>query len=809
MHDYDTCRSNLEKVITWYTTAERNEANTRFLLIDRLFFECLGWSKDDVEMEESYQGKYADYTFKAPKRLLIVEAKKEGNYFDTPAGKNKLEYSIQSLSRDYPNLKAAIEQAVTYCQSRGVPFGAVSNGHQVVAFVATRLDGQPPLNGQALVFPSLDAILQNFLDFWQALSKPGIEQKKLQSQLVGDVLPELPPRLSARILTYPGIKGRNELQTDLQIVSELVIEDLTRSGELEAVFLEECYCQSGALSQHSLASKAILQARYAALFDAATPGPTTVPSVDRKGEISPELLAKSFSRRPILLIGDVGVGKTTFIRHLIKVGAAYLFEDAITLYIDLGYQGTLSLDLKLFIPDEITRQLREKYQIDVEEESLVFATYNIELQRFSKNSIYAKFRDTNPQLYELKKLDLIEAKISNKEQHLRAVLQHIVAGRKKQVVIIIDNADQRTEDTQQLAFLVSQEIAENWPVTIFVALRPETFHRSKRTGAVSGYHAKAFTISPPRTDRVIEKRLRFGIKLTDGEIPIQSLPQATQVNFTKLSKIIHIFLDSIAHKDDLSEFIDNISGGNIRLALDLVKGFFGSGHIDTQTMLSRYEKTGKYYIPLHQFLRAVIFGDAEHYDSDQSPIANLFDVSRYDPKEHFLLPLVIGILTSLESASLEEGFVETYKIYEQLQELGFTPEQIEIALIKGFKKKLLEGTARRIPELGQTMPKTLRVTTVGRYHITRLCRFFTYIDAVIVDTPIFDSGVRQLIYDVHNIGDRLDRAELFCNYLDNQWSNSFINSGSRFDWSHISGDIKIDIARIRSRAMNAESDRSF
>jgi hypothetical protein len=59
-----------------------------------------------------------------------------------------------------------------------------------------------------------------------------------------------------------------------------------------------------------------------------------------------------------------------------------------------------------------------------------------------------------------------------------------------------------------------------------VALRPETFYRSLKIGALSGYHPKAFTISPPRIDRVIEKRLRFALRLTSGEIPIELLTTA-------------------------------------------------------------------------------------------------------------------------------------------------------------------------------------------------------------------------------------------------------------------------------------------
>ncbi len=257
MSSYELCRGELANLINTKdaTPGQRNEATTRLHLIDRILFDCLGWSRDDAILEESQGQEYADYTLllgPSRKRVLIVEAKKEGNYFELPAGNNRIEYSLPVLMRDYPNLKSALEQAAGYCQSRGVPFGAVSNGRQIVAFVATRNDGQPPLEGKALVFPSLFSMLEHFLDLWQALSRPGVEGDHLRLRLAGGITPDLPPKLSTSIWGYPGSKNRNPFQADLQNLSDLIIEDFTRSPELETVFLEECYCKSGALSQYSL-----------------------------------------------------------------------------------------------------------------------------------------------------------------------------------------------------------------------------------------------------------------------------------------------------------------------------------------------------------------------------------------------------------------------------------------------------------------------------------------------------------------------------------------------------------------------------
>ncbi|MBS0184613.1 MAG: AAA family ATPase [Nitrospira sp.] len=470
---YEQCRKSLEELSSWYAQHRggRNEATTRVQLIDRLFFECLGWSRDDMTAEDYHGGEFADYVFSAPRKLLIVEAKKEGSYFELPSGMENVEYSLKTLSKDYPNVKSAIEQVADYCYKRGVPNAAVCNGHQVVAFIALRLD-MPALEGRALVFPSLQFMSDHFLDLWQALSKKGIEGKKLQDRLGQRKQQEPPQKLSQSILGYPGIKGRNIVQTDLQILSEVVIEDITRSREIEEMFLKECYCQSGALSQYSLTTKSILEARYSALFSPTEQGPTLVPAVTKHG-MSPDLLAESLSRRPILLIGDVGVGKSIFIRNLIKIDASSVAKNSITLYIDFGSQATLSQDLRSSIFTSLTHQLREEYGVDIEERNFVRGVYDKDLKGF-KASIYGDLAKQNPELFMEKEIAFLESKINDRQEFLSRCLQHLSKGRKQQIIVILDNSDQRDEKTQQDVFLIAQELAERWSVIVFVALRPET-----------------------------------------------------------------------------------------------------------------------------------------------------------------------------------------------------------------------------------------------------------------------------------------------------------------------------------------------
>jgi hypothetical protein len=252
--------------------------------------------------------------------------------------------------------------------------------------------------------------------------------------------------------------------------------------------------------------------------------------------------------RPLQVATQVqDLSKTTFLRRLIKVDAEPVFREAVALYINLGTQAALTLDIRRFVVEDIIRQLREDHAVDIEEGNFVRGVYNLELERFATSSIYATLRDRDPSRYLDKELSFLESKLEDKEQHLKYSLNHISRGRKKQIVMFLDNADQRDEETQQSAFLIAQEIAENWPATIFVSLRPETFNRSATVGALTGYSPKVFTIAPPRIERVIDKRLGFALELAIGNTRIEALPEGVVVGLESFASVIKAFRDSLTH----------------------------------------------------------------------------------------------------------------------------------------------------------------------------------------------------------------------------------------------------------------------
>lgn len=447
-------RRLLEKIDT--SKLDLNEADTRFHILDQLIIDCLGWPRSTIACEKSQSREYTDYELGQP-RQVVWEAKRQGKLFDLPASPSK------KLLRDLPSLlslggeaSAAIEQVQKYCSSRGVEVAVATNGHQLVAFLATRTDGIPPLEGQCLVIDGYKQLESQFPTVWQMLSPNGIVERRLNRFLNHGDDSAIPAKIAVDLPTYRRPRYQSSLQDSLRTIGELLLIDITENDAAQKRFYEDCYCQSGALSQHALLSKNILSERYASLFEGELQQPrvTRVETKTREDGLKGLVLSEALSKRPIVLLGDVGVGKSSFLKHLLLIGAEEELQDALCLYIDLGSKGALTEDLKTFVIEEIETQLESRYETDIFTDEFIRSVYSHEIQRFERG-IYGKKKKDNPVLYDEKLLDMLDARTADRAAHVGASIVHLALTRRKQIVIVLDNADQRSYDIQQEAFIYS------------------------------------------------------------------------------------------------------------------------------------------------------------------------------------------------------------------------------------------------------------------------------------------------------------------------------------------------------------------
>lgn len=782
-----------------------NEAQTRFSFIDRFLTDCLGWRRDHIRVEVYEDGERTDYECGDP-RQLIIEAKRADKSFEFPPRGNKANsrMKIRSLMAFNDSTCSAVEQVLAYCQLRGVPLAAISNGHQLVLFLASRLDGISPLEGDALVFDTYESMIKGFSTIFECLSPEGVEEKRLSCMLSSGEIGTLPPKISSSCLDYFSYRYGSDFQENVKNAASLVIEDIGKTSEYEKEFLSQCYCESGPISQYSLLSKSLLSSRYAALFPSGETGSRVEPinPKNEKSRISDKVISEAIARRPIVFLGDVGVGKTSFIKNLILIDAAQEFNKALCIYFDLGSKGTLSKTVKDGLLEQVEIGLRA-HGFNLLDANLLESVYVAELQDFD-TGFWAQLKTSQPDVFITKRMEFISTKTENKPEHLRRCIAEIAKSKRYQFVIIIDNADQRSFDTQQDAFVMAHELSQNWEAMIFLALRPQTFHSSKRSGAISAYPPKVFTISPPKLEDAIEKRLAFALKIAEGTISPARLQNLT-LHIESLAIILKTLISSLHENRELLEFVVNVSSGNVRVAIELITKFIGNPNVETDKIVKIASEGGRYVIPLHEFSKGGLLGDYAYYKEDASYAYNLFNVIYSDPKEHFIALIILGYLAWDGAIRKQaDGFIGLNAIKEEIQEAGYTQDQILAHLKKLTRKKLIETSERRLLETDEeeksTLPEAFRITPLGAYHLKKWGYDFSFIDAVLFDTPIFDKCIYAelvaLANEIH-LSNRHKRVLIFISYLDSIWKS--VISRPYFDWMSAKLQGVDSIARVEKR----------
>ncbi|ASK89943.1 hypothetical protein [Sphingorhabdus sp. SMR4y] len=773
---------NLKKIIEQFPddSSYWNEAQNRFQFVDRLLLECLGWEHPylEVEVTDDAHGK-ADYILGSPVKA-VLEAKRESRDFQFPPIKDHSKArSIRPLVDKCRVLKETCVQVIQYCALNGAQLAIVCNGPQLVVFHSA-IQSRSPLDGDCFVFDGFKHYLQRFTLLWDLLSPEGVLENRAYRQLALERNMRLPSKASTNLADPYAHRYRTDFQQNLSSLASVLLEDIEGNPDIKSEFYENCYVDLAANNRHLLLSKNIIAARYRRVADDSDNPASMVASVeDGRIKINDKLASNTSKHRPIVVIGDVGVGKTSFFENLFEKLNEDDKKETCYIHINLGEGATLSENVKSFILDEIPKLLKKNYLIDINNNDLVESVYEDDFAEYD-NSIEGRLKDIDAVGYEKGKIAFLKAKIDKLDQHLKASLTYIADKLGRQIMLVIDNADQRAFEIQQEAFLIAQEIASYRTALVFVALRPATFYESKLKGALSGYQNSILSISPPPADEVIKRRLQFSLNVAEGKIAPIAL-EGVRLNVGSIASFLRATLRSIKSNKEIRTFLTNITGGNTRLVIEMITSFFGSPNVESERIVRIEDQTGNYKVPLHEFTKHALLGEYAHFNPTSSYVAcNIFDIFAGNPREHFISCLIIGYLASGLGIKDNDGFIGAKSIIAEMSRLGFDEESTRKSLQNLAVKRLIEtphAHYREIPVVSSVLPDEyfFRATSIGTYHTRFWAGSFSFIDAVSIDTPIFDEAIRKIVFEDINslvIVDRYNRATAFKSYLETVWQEA-------------------------------------
>ena len=242
-----TPHDHIQKLIQDFSgKTDLNEADTRHQIIDVVLHDVLSWPRSAVKCEEYVAPGFADYVLFGvrERRLMIVEAKREGNYFQLPAGiaEGEKQYVAVKTLRTSEDVRLAIDQVRTYCVDIGCDYASITNGQQWV-FFRTYSKNNDWRKLQAFVINGLGYFDTNFTEASNFFSFSAITEQASLPKLFGEGIADHRPRYFAKekVTAYNDEVHANRLAPSMR---PLINKYFGLINAKDTEFMDKCYVNS-------------------------------------------------------------------------------------------------------------------------------------------------------------------------------------------------------------------------------------------------------------------------------------------------------------------------------------------------------------------------------------------------------------------------------------------------------------------------------------------------------------------------------------------------------------------------------------
>lgn len=766
----------LEQIIAEARSRSKNEADTRHKIIDYILHEYLHWPKNRVAHEEHVHEGYADFILKKSNGdpLLVIEAKKEGIFFELPVAYQAAEtscfVSLKKLLTD-ANIAAAVAQVRTYCYELGCEYACITNGHEWI-FFKTFEKGKKWDTLQAFIIRRLDFFIQEATKAENNFSFIAVTERSALMELLTSAPPKDRGIFSPKekIPSYAHAISANRLANTLRPIVKKYFGVI---ADDDTDFMDRCYVSQREYQTTFDGMRALIQDSITPYFEGY--GVQQLEDTGKGGRLGGRIAKNIKNRRSgevLVLFGGKGSGKSTFIKRLLHHNAPrWLREHSIPVIIDLLKTPETADVIRSEIWESLVTKLDLDSMLDSDRDRLISTLFQDRFETARKQDLAGLSSTSEP--YNLKLNQLIREWKDDKVYCAKRLVAHW-AEQGKGVIVVVDNTDQYSAEIQDFCFTSAQEISKQLDCIALISMREERFYVSKIHGVLDAFQKSGFHISSPKPSEVFRKRLDYTIRLLQAERTRDKiLPDVDdKIAADCISYLTILSRDFSKDSSPLNSFLTACAHGDIRLSLDLFSSFLLSGYTNVDEMID----IGTWTFKIHQVIKPVMVPARYFYDEKLSDIPNIYQLRSSRHGSHFtglriLRKLAKGIDMSAPSyisvAELRTYFAETFNMLEDFE------RNLDVLLKHGFVE------ANNRVDMYTPEVDSVRITNYGLYMFNALAYYFTYLDLVCTDCGIFDQQVSNYLSEaakeeyrhftrnerMERIKVRLDRVEQFIEYL--------------------------------------------
>lgn len=632
------------------------EEDAKVHLINRILFEVLGWPRSWVNYEDAVEEGFIDAKISDGDRCYaVLEAKRLGLLKLETANKKKATYKLSGPV--LAGCRGPIEQCAKYFQSTGAQIGCVTDGVAWI-FFRTYLEGKPYLEGNAVVFPDLAAVAQDFATFFDLLARASVYKSYYKvvfdevNSGISNVL--LKSDTVIREHEYHVVK-KDPIAYDIEQILKRYFSNL--SGEDDPELIVDCFVET----RESRIADFSLEKITRSIIGNIAPQSTDIP-----GELAAVIEdAVQYQRgETIFIVGPSGAGKSTFVsRFFKKVLPLNLRDRCLLLTLNaVDAQG----DRATFMGWMTERLIK---QIEVAHFKSGTPTYD-ELRglyqgEYVKRSvgIDAPLYKSDREAFKRKFSDILDGFISNdRPGYLERLLADAINNRKKLPIFIVDNTDEFPPDFREVVYQYFQALkrACNYALLIF-PMTDQTAWSFMKTKIFNVYSSKSYFLPTPSPKEVLRKRIDY-LKKRSSEKSGNHTPaeyfstQGFRVKIQDIEAFSAAVEDIFINTDFLTNHVAVLANYNIRRTLDLSRRVITSSIFKIDEIIKSYV-AGKRLTPNYRkFMQALLQGDYSYYRPIENPyIYPIFNVSekiRYSPL------LALRILLLLKQARTKNQTIE-------------------------------------------------------------------------------------------------------------------------------------------------------
>jgi hypothetical protein len=695
--------------------------------------------------------RYIDYVLTTTRPVLIIEAKRHGDSFKLPKTSSaRRRFKLGGVLSEDKELKAAILQAQVYAISKGVPICVVTNGTQFVIFRAQNELGVDFWSHEAVVFDSIDDVLSNFLQFYDCLSFESVTHARhlksipisSQEKNVGRLYRNVVPRIAAE-----RVRNRNKLFDFIREVIVNVFQDLASSNASEEL-IEQCYVESARDSGYEQSLRALLKNRPKLREQPLEPLVVGKKDAGKfQADVEKHLAGKAQSE-VILLLGGIGVGKTTFIKRFRRVIAKTRIDrDCIWAVVDFNRYSETGGELGEWVRTAITDRIEEDYtDLGFGSYSMLKQAYHGEYERLKRGRLQPIFQ-RDPQQFDVE----FSNELAQFERDPVAHISKLVAAAARQShrhpFLVFDNADQFDGKIQNDVFMLAHRMSREIGCSLVISLREESYWKNKDFGALSAFHSVLFHVDAPRLKQVIAKRFKYASQLLEEQDPNEYVGTIhAWVKSGEALKVFDLMKQTILGDDDrYIDLLERLSPGEIRRPLEQLARFLVSGHTNVDALLNAVKRGRAIKVGFHEFIKSIALADREVFDERKSDLINLFAVDGTSDSSNLNRLAVLGIILKAKNDVSEVGlgFIRIEQVVSDLGEHGVLPETVMSVVDFMNARRLLETESQARDSASASM--FVRATSAARYYLQVLGRQFAYVDLLISSTSICDEASFAII----------------------------------------------------------------